>query len=79
MKRFAIILSILGLVLMAGGGVTFAIRGIFDTVSAAPIFIGLLCLLFSLYLNFDEVRNKITGRSVKYGANMAIMILIFLA
>lgn len=79
MKRFSALLAVLGVVLMAGGGIAFAIRGIFDTIAAAPIFTGLICILFFLYLSFDDVRKKLTGRSVKYGANMVIMILVFLA
>lgn len=79
MKRFSALLAVLGVVLMAGGGIAFAIRGIFDTIAAAPIFTGLICILFFLYLSFDDVRKKLTGRSAKYGANMAIMILVFLA
>lgn len=79
MKRMASMLAILGLILIGGGGIAFAIKGVFDTIAAAPVFIGLLCILFYLYLDFDVVRDKITGRSARYGVNMVVMIMIFLA
>ncbi|MBI3752688.1 MAG: GldG family protein [Deltaproteobacteria bacterium] len=74
MKRF---IPILGLLLLAIGGVSYAIAGAMQTYMAALIWIGLLCMLFSFYAGFSDIKNVLSKRSTKYGANTAFMIAVF--
>jgi len=74
MKRF---IPILGLLLLAAGGISRAIAGVMQTYMAILIWIGLLCMLFSFYVSFSDIKNVLSKRSTKYGANTAFMIAVF--
>lgn len=73
------IIPLLGLLLLAIGGVSYAIIGAMQTYMAALIWIGLLCLLFFFYVSFSDIKNVLSKRSARYGANTALMIAVFVA
>ncbi len=77
MKTITYILGILGFILIFGGGIVYAIQASLSIAAALLIWIGLLLVLFFLYVNFSDIRNLILKRSTRYGANMAVMIIIF--
>jgi ABC-type uncharacterized transport system involved in gliding motility auxiliary subunit len=72
------LIGLLGILLVVGGGLVYAINTVITTASASLIFAGLLLLLIYFYINFARIRDLLLKRSSKYGANMAVMILIFL-
>jgi ABC-type uncharacterized transport system involved in gliding motility auxiliary subunit len=73
------LIGLIGLLLIITGALIFAINTILTTFSASLIFTGLLLILVYLYINFSKIRDVLLKRSAKYGANMAIMILIFIS
>ncbi|MBI3755971.1 MAG: GldG family protein, partial [Deltaproteobacteria bacterium] len=73
------IIPLLGLLLLTIGGVSYAIIGAMQTYLAALIWIGLLCLLFFFYVGFSDIKNVLSKRSARYGANTALMIAVFVA
>ena len=73
------LIGLIGLLLIITGALIFAINTILTTFSASLIFTGLLLILVYLYINFSKIRDVLLNRSAKYGANMAIMILIFIS
>ena len=75
---FRNIIGLLGILLVIAGSLVFAVNTILTTLSASLIFAGLLLLLVYFYINFARIRDLLLNRSAKYGANMAVMILIFL-
>lgn len=72
------LIGLLGILFVAAGGLVYAINTVITTASASLIFAGLLLLLTYFYINFARIRDLLLKRSSKYGANMAVMILIFL-
>lgn len=78
MKRFLPIIGLAGLFLIAGGGIAYAIKGAMETYIVALLWVGILSLLFFFYVGFADLRELLTGRSAKYGANTAVMIAVFL-
>ena len=78
MKRFLPIIGIIGLFTVAAGGITYAISGAMESYIIALLWAGLLILLFYFYVSFPELRTLLTLRSAKYGANTAVMIIIFI-
>lgn len=78
MKKYLPVIGLAGLLLIAVGGVSYAIKGTMETYIIGMLWAGLLLLLFFFYVYFPEVRNSLTGRSAKYGANAAFMIVVFI-
>ncbi|MBI5328755.1 MAG: GldG family protein [Deltaproteobacteria bacterium] len=76
MKRF---IPILGLLMLAVGVVSWAIIGAMQTYMLVLIWAGLLCLLFFFYVSFSDIKNILSGRSAKYGANTVLMTGVFVA
>ncbi len=77
MKRYINLFGILGFVLLCAGGVSYAVKWEMTIPIAALIWSGvILCLLF-LYVNFSDIRAILSGRSVRYGANTAVMVVVF--
>ncbi len=76
-KKLFSLLGLAGLVLIAAGGVIYAITREFNVISISLIWGGLLALLIFFYVNFSEIRGFTSRRSTKYGANMSMMIVIF--
>ncbi|MEE9613806.1 MAG: Gldg family protein [Thermodesulfobacteriota bacterium] len=70
-------IGLLGLLLMAVGGVSYAVIGEMTTPVAVLIWSGLLLALFFFYVYFPEIKDVISGRSARYGFNMVVMVGIF--
>lgn len=77
MKKFVSIVGLIGLFAVAAGGITYAIKGEMETYSIAMLWVGLLAFLYYFYVSFPDLKASLTGRSAKYGANTAFMILVF--
>ena len=73
-----IILGLGGCLLVAGGGVIYAITREFGVIPLSMVWAGLLSLLILFYVNFSEIKGFFSRRSTKHGANMSVMIAIFL-
>ena len=71
-------LGLLSILLMAAGGITYAITGEMGNLAVTLIWIGLLALLLFFYTYFPEIRDFVTKRSTKYAFNTAVMSLVFL-
>ena len=67
----------MGVIFVAGGGIAYAIKGAMEIYIVALLWIGLLSILFYFYVGFSSIRGFLTGRSAKYGANTAVMIVVF--
>ncbi|MCP4992493.1 MAG: GldG family protein, partial [Gammaproteobacteria bacterium] len=80
MKTESILLlpGLLGPLCIAVGGITVAITGETGSFALAMIWIGLLALLLFFYINFSTIKLFISKRSTQYGANMAVMIIVFI-
>lgn len=70
-------LGLLSIVLLAAGGLVYAITGEMSNLPLALTWVGLLVLLLFFYLFFPEIREFITKRSTKYALNTAIMTAVF--
>ncbi len=77
-SRLFPLLGLLGVVLLAIGGIVYSITGAAGTLSLALIWIGLLCLLLFFYVNFTAIRSFVAKRSTKQGVNAAFMIAVFM-
>lgn len=77
MKKFVPIVGLIGLFAVAVGGITYAIKGEMETYSIAMLWVGLLAFLYYFYVSFPDLKASLTGRSAKYGANTAFMIVVF--
>jgi ABC-type uncharacterized transport system involved in gliding motility auxiliary subunit len=71
-------LGLLSILLMAIGGIVYAITGEMGGLPVTLIWVGLLLLLLFFYIYFPEIREFITKRSTKYAFNTAIMSVVFL-
>ncbi|MDP4027385.1 MAG: Gldg family protein [Gallionella sp.] len=76
-KGLFVPLGLLSIVLLAAGGLVYAITGEMSNLPLALIWVGLLVLLLFFYLCFPEIREFITKRSTKYALNTAIMTAVF--
>ena len=76
-KRLFFVLGLVGIVLVAAGGVVYAITREFSVVPLSLVWGGLLSLLIFFYVSFSEIRAFVSQRSTKHGANMTVMIAIF--
>jgi ABC-type uncharacterized transport system involved in gliding motility auxiliary subunit len=74
----SITLSLLALISIAVGGITYSVSGEMGNLALSFIWIGFLALLMLLYVNFARLRGVLAQRSTKYGANMVVMITIFM-
>ena len=72
-----LLLSILSPVLMAAGGIIYAISGEMGAFPLSLIWVGLLTLLVIFYTYFPELRRFITKRSTRYAFNTAVMSMVF--
>lgn len=75
MKRY---IPILGFILTIASGMTYLILGTMEVYVAVLLWVGLILLLLSFYINFSEIRGFIAKRSTRYGANTAVMVIVFL-
>lgn len=77
-KKFWL-LGILAPVLIAAGGIIYVITGEMGSTPIVLMWIGLLFLLLFFYTNFTTIGQFISKRSTKYGANVALMIVVVFA
>jgi len=77
-KSLFLPLAIVPPLLMAVGGIIYAITGEMSTLPLALIWVGLLSLLAFFYSYFPEIRLFITKRSTKFAFNTAIMSVVFI-
>ena len=77
-NRLFILLGLAGVILVAAGGSIYAITREFSAIPISLTWAGLLSLLIFAYTNFSEIRGVFSRRSTKHGANMSVMIIIFL-
>ena len=71
-------LGIFSGLMIAAGGIVYAITGAMGNLPVTLIWLGLLGLLLFFYVYFPEIRGFITKRSTKYALNTAIMSAVFL-
>ena len=74
-----VIISLLAGALLAGGLSLYAINGVMTLQAAGLLWIGSMLALFLLYIRLNDIRNFILGKSARYGANMALMVAIFIS
>ncbi len=77
-KSALLLPGLLGPLCIAIGGITVAITGETGSFALAMIWIGLLALLLFFYVNFSAIKLFASKRSSKYGANMVVMIIVFI-
>jgi len=74
----AMIIALVSLVLIVAGVSVYAIGGAMNLLAAGMLWVGLLLALFLLYARFSEIRKALAMKSARYGANMVVMIAVFL-
>jgi len=77
-KRYIGYTGLAGIVCLVVSGVAWLLQMRFGAISAFFSIVGLVCLLAYLLVDFKNVRTVFSKRSVKYGANVTVMILIVL-
>lgn len=77
MKNVISWLGVLAPFLIATGGVMYAITSQMGTVTLVFIWVGLLLLVFSFYINFSKIVELLYKRSARYSANMALVVGVF--
>lgn len=77
-NKMLLLPGLLGPLCIAVGGITLAITGEAGSFALAMIWVGLLALLLFFYINFSSIKIFIAKRSTQYGANMAVMIVVFI-
>src|SRR3990170_3990566 len=78
MRKIGTIAGLTGLIMIVSSLIVYAIRNQMTTPLVAVLWGGALLILFFFYANFGNLRNLLSKRTTKYGANMMVMILIFL-
>ena len=73
-----IILVLISGLLLAAGLSLYAIGGMMTLQSAGLLWLGSMLALFLLYLRFNDVKKLLGGKSARYGANMVVMIVVFM-
>ena len=72
-----VIPAILAFAFLVGGAAMYAISGVMTLMAAGALWVGLMLALFLLYVRFEDIKKLLLKKSAKYGANMAIMVLVF--
>lgn len=78
LQKYSPLIGIVGLGLIAAGGIIYAIQTQLTSVASVLLIIGLLGILAYIYLNFTELKLLLSKRSTKYGANVTVMIILVL-
>lgn len=73
-----VIPAILAFAFIIGGAAIYAISGVMTLTAAILLWIGLMLGLFLLYARFEEIKKLLLKKSARYGANMMIMVVVFL-
>lgn len=79
MKKYISLIGLLGLILVAGGAVSYAVTREMATPIVVALWAGALLSIFYIYVNFSDIKAALSGRSMKYGANTVVMIAVFIA
>jgi len=77
-QRYGQILGLVGVACLVGSLALWGAQMAFGTAAAALSILGLIGILLYVVLNFQEIQAMLLKRSVKYGANTTLMILIVL-
>lgn len=77
-SKLLMILGFIGLALVIAGGSIYAVTREFGAVPISLVWGGLLAILIFIYANFSDIRGVFARRSTKHGANMSVMIAIFI-
>lgn len=75
----AMIVAALSALLIATGLSFYAIDGALSIKSAGILWAGLMMALFLLYIRFNDIKKLLVKRSAKYGANMVVMVGVFVS
>src|SRR3989304_1623937 len=78
MRKIGTIAGLNGLFMIVSSLIVYAIKNQMTTPLIAVLWVGALFILFFLYASFGNLRSLLSKRTTRYGANMMIMILIFL-
>ena len=76
-RGLSLLIGLVALVSIAAGGIIQSITGELGNLPLALIWIGLLGLLLLFYANFSRIRELLATRSTRFGANMVVMVAIF--
>ena len=76
-RKWFAALAMASFVLIAAGGITYAITGAMDNVAVSLLWSGLLALLLFFYVYFPEIRELVTRRSTRHALNTVIMSGVF--
>ncbi len=76
--RLFLIVGPVGIICVATGAVIYAITREFSVIPISLVWGGLLALLIFFYVSFSEIRSFVAKRSTKHGANVTVMIAIFM-
>ncbi len=79
MRKLGNFAGLFGILMILSVSLIYLIKGQVTTQLMYLLWGGFLFVLIFLYSNFGNLRNILLKRSTKYGANMAVMLLIFLA
>ena len=73
-----LIVALISFVLLAIGLSIFTIAGNMTLAAAGFLWIGLMIALFLLYVRFNDIKSLLAKKSARYGANMVVMVVVFL-
>ena len=73
-----IIPTVLAFTFITAGISIYAIAGTVTLTAAGLLWVGLMLALFLLYARFDDIKKLLARKSAKYGANMVVMVAIFM-
>ncbi len=77
-KRYIGYTGMAGVVCLLVSGIVWIIQMGFGAISAVFSIVGLLCLLAYIFVDFKNIQAQFSKRSVKYGTNVTVMILVVL-
>jgi len=72
-----LIIALLSGILLAAGFSMYAIGGAMTLKAAALLWVGSMLALFLAYIRMNDLKRIIGGKSARYGANMVVMIVLF--
>lgn len=70
-------LGLASVLLVAAGGISYAISGVMGNLAVTLLWAGLLALLLFFYVYFPEIRDFVSRRSTRHAFNAAIMSGVF--
>ncbi|MEW6268554.1 MAG: Gldg family protein [Thermodesulfobacteriota bacterium] len=79
MRRSQSLLGIVGLILLFFGGVSFFFTGRLEAYTLLHIVLGVVLLLIFLFGSFKDLGKLLSARSTRYGTNMVVYSLLFIA